>query len=70
MPANLMETLKESTSALHNSAEGSEFQSLLTAARLPQDIYADYLAQLLLVHSCLGRSLHHRSFKRSSSNRI
>jgi heme oxygenase len=53
MPANLMETLKESTSAQHNSAEGSEFQSLLTAAKLPQDLYADYLAQLLLVHSCL-----------------
>ena len=57
MTASLMETLKEATAPLHNSAEGSRFQSLLTNGRLSQDVYADYLAQLYLLHSLLENEI-------------
>ncbi len=57
MTATLMETLKKSTAAMHDSAEGSPFQSLLTKAKLPKEVYADYLAQLYLLHGALEQEL-------------
>ncbi len=61
MTATLMETLKKSTAPMHDSAEGSQFQSLLTRGKLPKEIYGDYLAQLYLVHKVLETELRRHS---------
>lgn len=53
MTGTLMESLKERTAPMHDSAEGSQFQSLLTKGKLPKEVYADYLGQLYLVHKVL-----------------
>lgn len=54
---NIMELLKESTAAMHDSAESSQFQALLAQGQLPVDCYADYLEQLFLIHRALEDSL-------------
>lgn len=61
MTASLMESLKESTAPMHNSAEGSRFQSLLTNGKLPLEVYADYLGQLFLVHSHLEDAMRNHA---------
>lgn len=53
----LMEYLKDSTRAMHDSAEGSEFQGHLAHARLPLNSYVDYLEQLYLVHGFLEQEI-------------
>jgi heme oxygenase len=57
----LMERLKDSTRAIHDSAESSQFQGHLTNGALPQNVYADYLAQLYLVHSYLEQEINKHS---------
>ncbi|MBX9686221.1 MAG: biliverdin-producing heme oxygenase [Candidatus Obscuribacterales bacterium] len=47
---SLMEKLKESTRAMHDSAEASAFQGKLTNGALPKELYVLYLEQLYLVH--------------------
>jgi len=54
----LSENLKTSTRPYHDSAEGSVFQSLLTAGTLPLSLYGSYLAQLYLVHDRLEKFIH------------
>lgn len=61
MTASLMEALKESTAPMHNSAEGSQFQSILTNGKLPREVYAEYLGQLFLVHLQLESEMRKHS---------
>jgi heme oxygenase (biliverdin-producing, ferredoxin) len=51
----LSENLKTSTRPYHDAAEGSIFQSLLTAGSLPLSLYGSYLGQLFLVHDRLEK---------------
>jgi heme oxygenase len=53
----LMEKLKDSTRAMHDSAEGSQFQGRLANGALPRQLYIDYLEQLYLVHSKLEQAI-------------
>jgi heme oxygenase len=51
----LSENLKTSTRPYHDAAEGSIFQSCLTAGSLPLSLYGSYLGQLFLVHDRLEK---------------
>lgn len=57
MTPTLMEELKDSTRALHDGAEGHQFQHLLVQGKLSQPAYKLYLEQLLCVHERLEELL-------------
>ncbi len=51
--SGVMLRLKDATGELHTKAERSEFQQQLVRGAVRRDLYAAWLAQLLLVHSVL-----------------
>jgi heme oxygenase len=61
-----MQRLKESTQALHDSAEGHKLQSGLARGELDVGMYAAYLEQLYLIH----RELEHRLRESRASNSV
>lgn len=63
MSIQLAQVLKTSTRALHDSAEGSQFQSQLTSGKISLNEYSTYLGQLFLVHSRLEAELN-RAFEK------
>ncbi len=67
---SLMDRLKESTRSMHDSAEGSQFQGLLAKGMLSESAYADYLAQLYLVHSTLEKEIRRRADSKNGFDKI
>jgi heme oxygenase len=65
MTVQLAQVLKTSTRALHDSAEGSQFQSHLTSGKVTLQEYSTYLGQLFLVHSRLEAELK-RAFEKDA----
>lgn len=53
----LMENLKATTRADHDSAEGHDFQRLLFSGQLPYDTFCDYVGQLFVLHKALEDEL-------------
>src|SRR5688572_7236776 len=51
--SGVMPRIKEATNDLHTKAERSDFQQRLVRGVLHRELYAAWLAQLLLVHSVL-----------------
>lgn len=49
----LMENLKSTTRADHDSAEGHDFQRLLFSGQLPYETFCDYVGQLFVLHKAL-----------------
>ena len=49
----LMENLKATTRADHDSAEGHDFQRLLFSGQLPYETFCDYVGQLFVLHKAL-----------------
>lgn len=54
---SLMDRLKESTRAMHESAETSNFQGRLTNGALSLELYVLYLEQLYLLHAALEKGI-------------
>lgn len=52
-----MDRLREGTKALHDAAEGHNFQRTLFAGQLPQVSYADYLGQMFCLYQALEDAL-------------
>jgi heme oxygenase len=55
--AGIMDQLREGTRALHDAAEGHEFQRLMFAGRLPREAYAAYLGQMACAYGALEHAL-------------
>lgn len=53
----LMENLKATTRADHDSAEGHDFQRLLFSGQLPYETFCDYVGQLFVLHKALEDEL-------------
>lgn len=53
----LMENLKSTTRADHDSAEGHDFQRLLFSGQLPYETFCDYVGQLFVLHKALEDEL-------------
>lgn len=53
----LMENLKATTRADHDSAEGHDFQRLLFTGQLPYETFCDYVGQLFVLHKALEDEL-------------
>lgn len=57
----IMARLKAETAALHGQAESRPLQKRLAKGEIDRSLYADYLAQLLLVHRALEQRLESAS---------
>ncbi len=57
----LMENLKSTTRADHDSAEGHDFQRLLFSGQLPYETFCDYVGQLFVLHKALEDELKEAS---------
>jgi heme oxygenase len=63
MSIQLAQVLKTSTRQLHDSAEGTQFQSHLTSGQISITEYSTYLGQLFLIHSRLEAEIK-RAFEK------
>lgn len=68
--SDIMTRLRDSTRELHGAAEHHAFQQALLGGRLPRNSYAQWLAQMLLVHRALEAHLRQQHDSHSAFREV